>query len=322
MKRREFLATSLALGTSGAFSNLFAKDKFTIYGAPSLPSITIAVATLQGKLSKKYDTNLQIWQSPDQLRAGVANGSFKVMMAPSNVGLNLANQGANVGQINILTQGFNSIMSKNGTMSELGELYGKKMIMPFKNDMPDIVIKVLFKKLNLDINQVNIDYASTPTEALTIFLSKDYDAAYLPEPMASASVLKGKTMGISINRSFDILKQWKESFNQKIALIPQAGVIADIDFFKKSLEDFEILHEDLVNALKWQKENPQSAAEIATNYLSASIPAIANAVPYANLCVLKSSEIKEEMNKFFEVLLDYNPKLIGGKLPKDEFYLW
>ncbi|MBQ9876193.1 MAG: ABC transporter substrate-binding protein, partial [Campylobacter sp.] len=267
-------------------------------------------------------TNLQIWNSPDQLRAGVANGSFKVMMAPSNVGLNLANQGAKVGQINILTQGLNNILTKNQPINELGDLYGKKLIMPFRNDMPDIMFRVLFEKLNLDISRIQIDYAATPPEALAMFLSKDYDAAFLPEPMASGAILKGKTVGVSVVRNFDILNVWKSVFNQKQALIPQAGIIADTEFFASHKDDFALLHEDLLNALSWLKSNPQSAANIGTNYLPAAVPAIAQSIPHSNLCVLKSSEIKDEMMSFFEILMKHNPKLIGGKLPSDEFFLW
>ena len=255
MNRREFLSTSaaLGLGLSGLFGQVYAKGNnqsdWTIYGAPALPSITIATALLNGKLGKKYKSQLKIWNSPDQLRAGVANGTFKVMMAPSNVGVNLANQGASVGQINMLTQGLNNILTKNKPINELGDLYGKKMIMPFKNDMPDIVFRVLFQKLGLDISRIQLDYAATPPEALAMFLSKGYDAAFLPEPMASASILKGKTVGVKVVRNFDILNVWKQVFNQKQALIPQAGIIADKAFFAAHQDDFALLHNDLVNAL-------------------------------------------------------------------------
>ncbi|MBR3424799.1 MAG: ABC transporter substrate-binding protein, partial [Neisseriaceae bacterium] len=76
MNRREFLSTSaaLGLGLSGLFGQAYAKGNnqsdWTIYGAPALPSITIATALLNGKLGKKYKSQLKIWNSPDQLRAG------------------------------------------------------------------------------------------------------------------------------------------------------------------------------------------------------------------------------------------------------------
>ena len=70
--------------TAAGMSPLFAatKEQFTIYGAPAMPSVTIAVAAAQGKLAKQADVALEIWRSPDQLRAGVASGQFKVMMSP------------------------------------------------------------------------------------------------------------------------------------------------------------------------------------------------------------------------------------------------
>lgn len=149
MQRRDFIKYGSAFALSAAFPNTFSKafaaqSAFTIYGAPAMPSLTIAVAALQGQLAKQQPVDLKIWRNPDQLRAGVASGEFKVMMSPSNVGVNLRNQGQNVGMINILTNGITQLVSKK-TMSELGNLVGKKLIMPFKNDMPDIVLRALFK---------------------------------------------------------------------------------------------------------------------------------------------------------------------------------
>ena len=77
-----------------------------------MPSVTIAVAALQGKLAKQADVSLKVWRSPDQLRAGVASGQFKVMMSPSNVGVNLRNQGQKVGMVNILTNGITQLVCK------------------------------------------------------------------------------------------------------------------------------------------------------------------------------------------------------------------
>ena len=54
--------------------------------------------------------------------------------------------------------------------------------------------KALLKKLKIDAHKVGITYTATPPEAVGLFLSKDYHAAILPEPMASVSILKGKTM--------------------------------------------------------------------------------------------------------------------------------
>lgn len=321
LDRREFLKLGSALALAGISPSIFAAERlpFTIYGAPALPSLTIAVATMQGKLAKQADVALKIWRNPDQLRVGVASGEFKVMMSPNNVGVNLRHQGQNVGMINILTNGITQLMTKT-PIENPEQLIGKKVIMPFKNDMPDIVFKALLKKRGIDESKVQITYTAAPAEAVSLFLTQDFDATFLPEPMASACVLRGKRMGVEVGRAFDFLNTWADSFGGK-PVIPQAGIIANVDFYHAHQAEFELFHQDLQNALHWVKNNPQSAAEIGTNYFPAPAPAITAAIPNANLTVTKGSEIKEELFKFYDILMQFNPKLLGGKLPDEKFFL-
>lgn len=210
MKRRDFLKMTAALAAAGVSPSLLTagKEQFTVYGAPAMPSVTIAVTALQGKLAKQADVSLKIWRSPDQLRAGVASGQFKVMMSPSNVGVNLRNQGQKVGMVNILTNGITQLVCKGSAIASPQDLVGKKILVPFKNDMPDIVLQALLKKLKIDAHKVSITYAATPPEAVGLFPSKGYHAVILPEPMATASLLKGKTIGINVVHGFDLVKAW------------------------------------------------------------------------------------------------------------------
>jgi putative tat pathway signal sequence len=321
LDRRSFLKLSSVIALAGVAPPIFAADRkiFTVYGAPALPSLTIAVATMQGQLAKQADVALKIWRNPDQLRAGVASGEFKVMMSPNNVGVNLRNQGQKIGMVNILTNGITKLVSKQ-MLDAPEKLVGKKVIMPFKNDMPDITFQSLLKRRGIDESKVNITYTAAPAEAVSLFLTKDFDVAFLPEPLASACILRGKKMGVEVVRSFDFLHAWAETFGGK-PVIPQAGIIADVDFYKANEAEFALFHQDLQNALNWVKANPQSAAEIGTNYFPAPAPAIAEAIPHANLTVTKGSELKEELFKFYDMLMRYNPKLLGGKLPDEGFFL-
>ena len=323
IQRREFLKLASALALSGFIPPALAaslKQDFTIYGAPAMPSLIIAIAALQGQLAKQTDLSLKIWRNPDQLRAGVASGKFKVMMSPANVGVNLRNQGQNVAMVDILTGGIVSLMSKK-PLSELGDLQSKKVIMPFKNDMPDIIFRALLSQMKINLDKISITYTATPAEAMMLFLTKDYDATFVPEPLASACILKGKKLGVNVVRNFEIPKLWQEAFNTSKPIMPLAGIISNVDFYQQHQEQFELLHQDLTHALHWIKNNPQSAAEIGTNYFPAPQPAIANAIPHSNLMVVKGREIQNEIMQFLEIIMRYNPKLLGGKLPSDNYFL-
>ena len=102
MNRRGFLGFGAAIGATAFAPSLFAKENFTMWGAPAIPSVIMAVASLQGELAKTHDVRLRIWNSADQLRAGVASGDIKITMAPSNVGANMRNHGLNLAMLNLL----------------------------------------------------------------------------------------------------------------------------------------------------------------------------------------------------------------------------
>ena len=189
-----------------------------------------------------------------------------------------------------------------------------------KGDMPDLVLRALCKKRGIDISKIDITYTQTPPEAAGLFLQRDYDILIVPQPLPAATILRGKKMGIAVHYGVDIPKVWGESFNTK-PYIPMAGIIVDVDFYKENLPLFDTLHSDLTNALSWIKDNKQSAAKIGAEYLPAPEPALVNAFDRANLTVIKARDMQDEIMLFFETIFEFNPKLLGGKMPDKSLFL-
>ncbi|EMT8722711.1 TPA: ABC transporter substrate-binding protein, partial [Neisseria gonorrhoeae] len=50
-------------------------------------------------------------------------------------------------------------------------------------------------------------------------------------------------------------------------------------------------------------------------------PALVMGLDGARLTVSKGSEVKNEILKFYEILMQFNPELLGGKLPDNGFFL-
>lgn len=312
MKRRDFVKLC---ALSCVYSpNLFASSSHTIYVAPAIPSILIAKAALN-----RSDSLVKVWKNPDELRVGVASNKFSVMMSPANVCSMLYNKGFDVGYLNFLTRSITSMMSKNKPINTLKDLEGKTLIMPFKNDMPDIVLRTLLKHNSVDISKIKFIYTSTPAEALALFLGKsEIDAGYLPEPMASAAKLKGKLKALNIYNGFNSYDLWKKTFNKEIY---QAGMIANRKYYYENEEYFKSFHNDLSKAYEWVLANPNEAATIGENLLNAPKMAISEAIPNANLCLVKASDVKADVMEFLKIVNEYNPALIGNKLPSDEIFL-
>ena len=123
-----------------------------------------------------------------------------------------------------------------------------------------------------------------------MFLLKDFHAAILPEPMASAVVQKAKIGGTEIVRGFDLVKEWDKRLIPN-HWIPMAGIIANEEYFHAHKAEFDLLHQDLIDALNWIMAN-RKVREIGANYLPAPEAAIEMGLDGARLTVTKASELK------------------------------
>lgn len=310
MKRRHFLQLTSAVAAANVLP-VRAQEVLNLWGPPVSPTVLLAVAAKMGKAKDILPFQVQTWQNPDQLRAGLVSGTIRASIVPSYVAANLRNQGQAVRLHNIMTSGLLSVMSKNKAITEAAQLVGQKIVMPFKNDMPDLVLQILAKRSGLSLDNL-VTYTATPPEALGLFLQQDFPCALLPEPLASAAVLRGKQMNVQVERGLSIAQWWNESFASTKG-IPQAGLMISEAFAAKNAEFLAALDQDLVKAVDWVKDNPTAAAEIASGYLPAPIPALQQALPHSGLMALKAQEMREEILTFFQELYQLNPKITGGK---------
>ncbi|HDR1021452.1 TPA: ABC transporter substrate-binding protein [Pasteurella multocida] len=313
LTRRRLLQVGAASAALSVLPKAMANDVLTIWGPPVTPTVLLAVAAEMGNARKIRPFNVKSWQHPDQLRAGLLNGSIQMSVVPSYVAANFRAQGQPVHLYNIMTNGLLSIMSKGEPITELKQLAGQKLVMPFKNDMPDLVLQLLAKKHDLALQDL-VTYTATPPEAVSLFLQKDFANALLPEPLASLSILKGKQSEVKVSRSLALGTVWNQSFGTKYG-IPQAGLMVSETMLKENAPFLTALHQDLSDALVWIEKNPKQAAEMASNYMPAPIPALERAFPHSALCALRSTDIQEEILAFMLALYELNPKIVGGKKP-------
>lgn len=313
LKRRQFIGATAAAFAATALPLRAADSAFTLWGPPVTPTVLLAVAAQMGEARKIRPFTVKSWTSPDQLRAGLLNKSIEISIVPSYVAANLRAQGQPVILHNIMTRGLLAVMSKNKPITGLKDLAGQKLVMPFKGDMPDLVLQILAKRAGIDLTNL-VTYTATPPEAVTLFLQKDFPYALLPEPLASASILKGKQEGVNVVRSFPIDKIWNESFGTQNG-IAQAGLMVSETVAKEQADFLAALDKDLLAALDWVAANNKSAAEIAANYMPAPVPALERAFEHSALTALRTKDISTEILQFLGEMYQLNPKIVGGKAP-------
>ncbi len=323
MKRRELLkAAGLGIAASQvpfAFAENKALVLPNVWSAPVAPAALLGVAARRGQLYKSVPYKVKVWKTPDQLRAGVASGSMPVTMVPSYVAANFANRGKDVVLGNIMTFGLLQMVSRDNKLNSVEDLVGKSIVMPFKNDMPDLVLQILCKNAGIDYAALKIQYVTTPPEAMAMFLKQRAELAFLPEPLTTAAIFKGKKAGQNVVRALDFQQEWGRIMKTK-PRIPQAGMQINREFYQQNTDVVNQLFDDIAAAAPWIAENPQSAADIASNYLPLPKPILTQALPNAYLTGERTADIADEILFFFEQMYQLNPKIVGGKMPNKHLF--
>lgn len=326
--RRSFLAHSslLVAGAASSFAlpsrGEAAKAGMTLYGPPVGPSVTLASIAEKGLLaSHVQDVNFEIYKSPDVLRTGFISGDWQLAVTPSYVAANLANKGLPVKILNIMTWGMLYVLSYDGEVKKPEDLAGETVGMFFRNDMPDLVFGRIMAEKGLKAGKdYQLQYTATPFEALQLLLSGRIKHCVLPEPAATAGLVKAKKLGKALHRSLDLAKNWA-SVTGGNGRFPMAGTMVHEDLLAAKPDFIEAFQATCVSETKWVKDNPKEAAAIAAKDMPLPAPVIAKSIPATHLTTQRASEIRAELEQFYSLLAEQNPSIIGGKLPPADFYL-
>ena len=267
---------------------------------------------------KKDSYNITVYDSPDQLVGKVINGEVDAAMVPSNMASVLYNKtNGEVEFVAINTLGVLYIVENGNTVKDIKDLKGKTLYSTGKGTVPEYALKYILK--NNDINtekDINIEYKGTHSELATAVAAKEVNLAMLPEPFVTIAKSKDKDLNIPI----DLSKEWEKASSGKSKLV-MGTLIFRKDFIEKRPTDLKKFVEDYKNSIKFTNENPKEAGELAEKYGIIPNATIAEkAIPKCNIVFIDGEEGKSAMEGFLNVLMEYNPKTIGGKLPDASFY--
>src|SRR5690606_24713426 len=124
-----------------------AQEPLVFWGPGATPSVLMAQAIASGDLADVAPgATFRVWKTPDELRAGLSSGSMPASVVPSYVAANFYNRGLGLRLLNIQTNGLLYVLSADEGISDIASLKGKKVGVPFRNDMPDYVFGRLLEK--------------------------------------------------------------------------------------------------------------------------------------------------------------------------------
>lgn len=279
-----------------------------------LPTMALAYMMEETKEIDGASLRYLLPKANDAMMVEMMKGTPDIAVIPSNLAAQLYQKQGEYKILGTLTSSSFYILGRS-PLSELKELKGKKIYAFAKGLTPDIVLKTILKRNQLE-KEVDIQYLSSPIEALQMHLKEKNSFVFLTEPMITQAMLKNKDIKIL----FSMEEEWKKQFPQTTGF-PQAVVVIKKELlgnyqFRKELD---ISLQASVNFLY----NSPRGAEVLTKYgFSFSDETLYPLLKRSGIqwTGIYSFKQKENFEQYYKILDKENPNTIGGRIPEDSIY--
>jgi len=320
------IALLFSIAISIFLADLSAKEKKIVVAGP--------FASVSHPIFHMIETNalkdvadaveFKLWKNPDELRALAINGEVDFLLVPTNTAAILYNKGVDLKLLNVSIWGILGMVSRDDSLVRLKDFKGKKIAIPFRADMPDIVFSQLLKRQGLHPKKdFELVYVATPMDAMQMLIMRRVDHALLAEPAISMALRKTKSFPVSIiapdlYRSVDLQAEWADVFDTDMD-VPQAALAV-----MGKVKDTKLIsrfNEEYARSLECYKSNTKEAGElVAKNIDMLEADGVADSIKHVRIKSVNAVDAKEKLEFFFSILESEDPKSIGGRLPDSKFY--
>ncbi len=332
-ERRQWLRQAAALALGGLPLAQAARaataaplPRIVLAGPPAIVSAPlIHMAQSNALAGVAQATEFTLWRDPDQLRVMALGRKADVLAMPSNVAANLYNRGAGVRLLNISTWGALWIVTRDAQRRQLDDYRGEEIAVPFRGDMPDLMLQLLAAKQGLDLRRdLRLRYVPTPMEALQLLLTRRVRHALLAEPAVSLALRKTQSFPIGLvapelHRGLDVQQEWGRLF-ARAPRLPQAGIAA-VGAVREQPQVLAAVQQAYARSVAWCRAHPLECGQLMAQRIDMLTPdAVADAIATSQLDAVPAAQARPELEFFFAQLHARDPALLGGKLPDAGFF--
>ena len=259
--------------------------------------------------------------APEDIVSGVANGSLDMAAVPTNLAATLyakTEGGVQVAALN--TYGVLYILENGETVSSFADLKGKTVYATGQGSNPEYVLEYLLTKngltWSLDGSEADVQLQFLASEELTAgMVSGQYTLCMLPVPAVTAVTVQNPDVRIAM----DLTAEWDALGTE--GKLTQGCIVVRTAFAEEHPDAVQAFLEEYAASIESVLADPAHAGELCEQYgIVAKAPIATKAIPSCNLCCVTGADIRPVLEPFFQVMLDANPKSIGGALPGDDFY--
>lgn len=209
------------------------------------------------------------------------------------------------------------ILENGDSIASVADLAGKTVYATGQAANPEYVLNYILRQNGLEPGRdVAVEYGDA-SELASRMAAGELEICMLPVPMSTNVLVKNAGVRVAL----DLGDEWNRVSPDSTLAQGCIVVRSDIDNVDAVVESFLKDYETSVNFMA-DVANIDAAAQLAVQYEIVPSEAIAKAaIPDSGLVFVAGADrIKDSLNGYFQVLLEADPKSIGGAMPDDAFY--
>lgn len=316
------ITSSLVVGCSSNDKEEAQKPKEPItvnVGAPDgLPAIAIAkLAQENPEIKEGYEVKYTLEATADALSTDVMKEGLDIAIVPSNMAAIAYNKTSNYQIVGTVGKGSFYLVSSDEDVTGINSsLQGKEIGNIGKGLTPDITVQALLKEQNVDSSSVKFNYSNEASDLVALLATKKITTGIVPEPALSGLLTKNPDLKVICG----VNDTWKDVFENENGY-PQSTLVVKSSFAKENTEFVKGFVKALDENIKYTNENPKEAGEFAASFgVKVKAPLLVKAIDRTNLNFIAIDDCKDDYTNYYNTLLSFNPKVLGGKLPDENIY--
>ncbi|MFP4060181.1 MAG: ABC transporter substrate-binding protein [Bacteroidales bacterium] len=288
---------------------------------------TIKIAVLKGpsaisvvKLMKSDDRfEIIMKNEPAQVKALILKEDVDIAMVPVTLGSVLYNRGVKYKLAAVPVWGTLYLFGTDTSVHAWNNLKGKRVYMMARGMTPDVIFRYLLEENGLVPGEdVIIDYSFPGHIELTNSIAGGKTGmGVVSEPLVSLAMHKNNDVEILIdlNKAYRQLEKTHEN-------LPMTALLVNESTYGQKREYIEAALKAIQQSAAWVNDSVAEAAKLVVEQeILPDIHVAKESIPRCNIRYIPAVEAKLPVNNFYSLLFRYDPALIGGAMPGDEFYM-